>query len=344
MVFTQTNAISWQNAASGEIGAWNLKDGAFNGGSIFDNVGANSPWKMKGSADFNSDGKRDIAWQNTQTGEIGLWYTKGSGFDKVTLKDNPGNAWELGGVGDITGDGYNDMFFYNRTTGESGVWAFNGVQRNAAIATSYTTKNGAKLVADIADFPNWQFGGIADFTGDGKADVLWQNTKTNELGFWEMNGDQLIGATTQKYQNIAGWSVRGVSDFTGDGKADILWRENATGAVGFWEMNGKNFVAGKMIANQPSNIQDWLPVASMDTSSPNPLAQYKGQTQNVQLNFSSDAPLSTSEKAGLISLAGIVEQALGGRTNLPAGSTLKITVDKSLIDFVENPVAAPVSA
>ena len=35
---------------------------------------------------------------------------------------------------------------------------------------------------------DWQVGAVGDFNGDGKPDILWQNTTTGVRGFWIMNG------------------------------------------------------------------------------------------------------------------------------------------------------------
>ena len=34
-------------------------------------------WKIVGTGDFNSDGKPDILWRNTSTGQNGVWYMDG---------------------------------------------------------------------------------------------------------------------------------------------------------------------------------------------------------------------------------------------------------------------------
>ncbi len=68
----------------------------------------------------------------------------------------------------------------------------------------------------------------SDFNGDGKADILWQNTSTGQRVIWLMNGTAL-----QSVVNLAtvdtSWSIAGSSDFNRDGKADILWQNTSTG-------------------------------------------------------------------------------------------------------------------
>lgn len=332
----QTGAIAWNNPNSGLTGSWDLKNGVFDKGSIFNDLTTSGNVRLRGSADFNSDGKKDLVFRDGSTGQIGIAYSNGTGFDKVALTDNPGTSWDIGGVGDLNGDGYNDIFFQS-ADGRGAVWYFNGVQRNAAIASSFVHDATGKEI-NFGSNTGWKAVGIGDFTGDHKGDVLWQNTKTGDVGFWEMDGDTLVSPKLMNLANVGiskevlknDWSIAGTGDFNDDGKTDILWQNTKTGFVGSWQMDGETFVSSKKIGDAPLG---WEATSTRDTSVANPLAAYEGARQNVQLNFSVDVPLSTGEKAGIINLAGIVEGAIGGRTNLPANFTLKFDVSK---DAVEN--------
>src|SRR5207248_5846221 len=79
--------------------------------------------------------------------------------------------------------------------------------------------------------------GKSDFNGDGKADILWQNTSTGQRVIWLMNG-----TAPQSVVNLGTvptlWSIAGSSDFNGNGKADILWQDTSTGQRVIWLMNG----------------------------------------------------------------------------------------------------------
>jgi hypothetical protein len=78
-----------------------------------------------------------------------------------------------------------------------------------------------------------------DFDGDGKSDILWQNSG-GAVAMWLMNGysirqNQSPATVDSSYQ------IKGAGDFDGDGKADILW-QNSAGAVVIWKMNGLSIV------------------------------------------------------------------------------------------------------
>ena len=86
-----------------------------------------------------------------------------------------------------------------------------------------------------------------DFNGDGKSDILWQNTTNGAVAIWEMNGLKVI-ASAVVGTPAAGWHVIGAGDFNGDGYSDILW-QNANGSVAIWEMDGFKVIAGPVVGN-----------------------------------------------------------------------------------------------
>jgi hypothetical protein len=80
-----------------------------------------------------------------------------------------------------------------------------------------------------------------DSNGDGKTDIVWQNTDGSTAtwlmnGLTPSNGGTLLGPGT-------GWSVRQVGDFNGDGKSDIVW-QNTDGSTAIWLMNGLSVIGG----------------------------------------------------------------------------------------------------
>jgi hypothetical protein len=75
-----------------------------------------------------------------------------------------------------------------------------------------------------------------DFSGEGRSDISWYNSNTEESSVWLMHGlipddaAGLLGANT-------GWTPKKFADFNGDKKADIIW-QNTDGSTAIWLMDG----------------------------------------------------------------------------------------------------------
>ena len=91
---------------------------------------------------------------------------------------------------------------------------------------------------------------IADFNGDGNADILWRNDD-GTVRLWEMDGPTVIGDT-----NLgtfpAYWHVADSGDYNGDGNADILWRDDA-GVLVMWEMDGPTILGNTARRHGPDH-------------------------------------------------------------------------------------------
>jgi WD40 repeat protein len=81
-----------------------------------------------------------------------------------------------------------------------------------------------------------------DFDGDGKDDVLWENSSGAET-IWGMNGSSLPHLYNNVGQNgdVASmgleWHVAGVGNFNGDQTADLVWVDTNNN-VQIWDMKG----------------------------------------------------------------------------------------------------------
>jgi hypothetical protein len=81
----------------------------------------------------------------------------------------------------------------------------------------------------------------ADFNGDGKSDILWQNNSTGARVIWFMNGTSLI--STVNFATLGtSWNIVGSEDFNGDLNSDILWQNSVTGQRVIWLMNGTSLI------------------------------------------------------------------------------------------------------
>ena len=94
-----------------------------------------------------------------------------------------------------------------------------------------------------------------DFTGDGKADIVWRNKRDGNNVVWRLDETAFELETKLRRLPNTNWKLVGTGDFTGDGKNDLLWRNTKDGRNRLWEMDHTEFVQRIDLKTQHS--LDW---------------------------------------------------------------------------------------
>jgi FG-GAP-like repeat len=134
---------------------------------------------------------------------------------------------------DFNGNFLSDILWQS-SDGTPAIWLMNG--------TSSTFFTGA--VGPFNPGPSWQIKDDGDFDGDGRSDILWQNSDGTPA-IWLMNGTSVAslgGIGPFPFNPGPSWQIKGTGDFNFDTKADILW-QGSDGTPAIWLMNGMNALA-----------------------------------------------------------------------------------------------------
>jgi serralysin len=123
------------------------------------------------------------------------------------------------------------------------------VRRGSTGQVSYVDMDGTVgtggLKTLLSALPSgWIAVGSADFTGDGRAEAVVQNTANGAVYHYGTNGWGTVTASV-----TSDWQVKGIGDFTGDGSVDVLLRDRTTGVELYAEMDGAGFNAWALAVN-----------------------------------------------------------------------------------------------
>ena len=194
------------------------------------------PVMAENGTDVDGDGKADLVWRNTSTGDVAIWLMKGEQIASTGFPARVPLEWQIAGIGDVTRDGQADVIWRHNTSGEVAVWEMKGL-----------TINSVKFPGSISI--NWAIQGIGDVNGDGYTDLVWRNSSSGVVVAWMTNG-ATIGLGSVPLE----WQIAGIGDVTGDGMADVIWRNSSNGVVAVWLMNGSRIIS---VGFPGSTSLDW---------------------------------------------------------------------------------------
>ncbi|HYC01935.1 MAG TPA: CAP domain-containing protein [Azospirillaceae bacterium] len=247
-------------AASGQVLAWDTTRGAEGFTSL---AGFNATTSVRGTGDFNADGRDDMLlsvgggshvwWDIAKGGQgfavlpdfagfqaVGTGNFTGSAADDILLRDAGGRMIFL----DVAGGNRSVPFltlsqgFSFVATGElDGAGSREVIFQNGGNGALLAwTGNGFRDLIQLAPGSGWGVQAVGNFIGGGTDDLLLRNTVSGTMIFWDPSQGS---AGFQDFVTPApGWSVAGTADLNGDGRDDVLFRNQASGQSVYWTGSG----------------------------------------------------------------------------------------------------------
>lgn len=201
-----------------------------------------------------------LFWRHATEHWLAVWEMDGitlTSTASTSINQMTNTAWNIVGIGDLNGDGYRDLV-WQHDEGWLAVWFLRG---NVVIMTGYLSIN------RMTD-PTWKIHGVGDTDGDGRADLVWQNSGDGRLAVWFMNGSQVLSGVKLSIPQMStpGWQVRAVGDADGDRRADILWHKSDTGELALWMLNGATVTGTSRLSVPSMTNTDWQMVGAEDVN------------------------------------------------------------------------------
>ena len=197
-----------------------------------------SVYRSRVAHDVDGDGKADILWRNSDTGQNWLWTMNGLSLIKSAgINISADLTWQMVGRGDFDGDGKSDIVWRNRSSGRNYVYLMDGFKIKEQGELNYVTDS------------NWLIKQVADFDGDGKDDILWHHAIKGDTHIYLMEGLKYrVSKAALKIADLD-WEIAATGDINGDGKSDVIWRNTFTSENYIWLMDGTNISSRYLLNN-----------------------------------------------------------------------------------------------
>ncbi|MEI6737772.1 MAG: hypothetical protein WCL29_04755, partial [Pseudomonadota bacterium] len=225
-------------------------------------------WDVQAVGDLDGDGFGDLVWRYlgfspdrpNDTGVSYIWFSKGgvAGAPDVRKRGGAPLNWQLLGAADLNADGAADMVYISPTN-DIRVLMATPDPGTPTPTIKRTCANFAVTIPIPAGFTALK---LADFIGNGRAQILIRNGATGEVKLVSLDATgvvlppfvvnplqdaqdapctattvPIVGTISSLPAVDTALSFYAADDFDGDGRFDILWRQ-ANGTLVLWKMNG----------------------------------------------------------------------------------------------------------
>lgn len=176
--------LAWRRSSDGLLEVQFLNGIAPAGGGVIANNPFDSSWNVVARGDFNGDGKTDLVWRRSGDGLLEIQFLNGTtGVGGGVIPNNPfDSSWNVVAAGDFLGNGRSDLVWQRASDGLVEIQYLNG-----------TVGVGGGAIQNNPFGAGWQVVGAADFSGDGKADLVYRRASDELTEVQFLNGTTIIG-------------------------------------------------------------------------------------------------------------------------------------------------------
>jgi hypothetical protein len=194
------------------------------------------------SADFNGDGKPDLAASGNP---LGVYLGNGDGTFQPEVTTTVCQSCGLIAAGDFNGDGKADL-----------VTSFQNCSNNTCNPGDAVVLigNGDGTFQPAVEYVVGLQPGIpavGDFNGDGKPDLAVPNSGANTVSILLNKGDGTFQPHVD-YQTVGSPSIIATGDFNGDGKLDLVTAGDTASAVSLLLGNGDGTFQSPLVVPEPN--------------------------------------------------------------------------------------------
>jgi Bacterial Ig-like domain/FG-GAP-like repeat len=192
--------IVWRNGNAQAVSIWQMNGKQVVGMTAPNQPNVSSDWNLLAVADLNGDRKADLLWQHSSGGVVS-WLMDGAVLvGGGGVSNTPGAGYKLEAVNDFSGDGRADLLWRNSSGAMTLLLSMS--QSNPLNPPTYQAGSlnfqGSPLTSLGLE---WQIAGTDDFSGDGKADIVWRHQTLGNLSIWGMDGFQ-VGSQIASVANV----------------------------------------------------------------------------------------------------------------------------------------------
>jgi hypothetical protein len=162
--------VAWTNPSTSQFSYWLMNGEVRKGYKIVKYTAGYFPATV---GDYDGDGRADVLWSSAKH-DLYAWLSRGQGFRSYFVAKFPA-AWKITGRGDLDGDGKADLVWSTTDGNQWGYWLMDG---GSVRTTKSFSVPAAVSTSHVA--------AVADYDGDGTADVLWSDG--HALTLWENQG------------------------------------------------------------------------------------------------------------------------------------------------------------